>query len=154
MPTAEERLKELGLTLPEVSTPVANYVPTARTGNLVFVAGQVPRGADGSIIAGKVGDSMDVDAAYEAAKNCGLYALAALKKEIGDLENVVRAVRVMGLVNATPGFGQQPAVINGFSDLLVAVLGDRGRHSRVAYGAGSLPSGAAVEVESLFEVRD
>ena len=154
MPTAEERLRELGLSLPDVATPVANYVPSVRTGNLLFVAGQVPRKDDGSILAGEVGGDTDVDAAYQAARACGLFALAAVKQAVGDLEKVVRVVRVMGLVNAVAGFTQQPAVINGFSDLLVEVFGERGRHARVAYGAGSLPGGAAVEVESLFEVRD
>ena len=154
MPTAEERLGELGLSLPAVATPVANYVPSVRTGNLLFVAGQVPRTGDGSILAGRVGDDTDVDAAYQAARMCGLSALAAVKQALGDLEKVVRVVRVMGLVNSGADFKQQPAVINGFSDLLVEVFGDRGRHARVAYGAGSLPGGAAVEVESLYEVRD
>ena len=152
MATAEERLQALGLTLPEVSTPVANYVPAARTGNLLFVAGQVPRDASGAMITGKVGADMEVDAAYAAAQICGLYALAAAKAEIGGLDKVARVVRVMGLVNATPEFTQQPQVINGFSDLMVNVFGEAGRHARVAYGAGSLPGGAAVEVESLFEV--
>ncbi|MDE2837140.1 MAG: RidA family protein [Chloroflexota bacterium] len=153
MSVAEDRLQELGLELPQVSTPVANYIPTVRTGSLLFVAGQVPRNADGSMITGKVGADMGVEDAYEAARNCGLYALAAAKRELGDLDNVVRVVRVMGLVNATPEYTQQPQVINGFSDLMVAVFGEAGRHARVAYGAGSLPGGAAVEVESLFEVR-
>ncbi len=152
MSTAEDRILELGLQLPEVAVPVANYVPAVRTGNLLFVAGQVPRGADGQMITGKVGDSMGVDDAYNAARVCGLYALAAAKAAIGDLGNVVRVVRVMGLVNAVPDFTQQPAVINGFSDLMVEVFGEAGRHARVAYGAGSLPGGVAVEVESLFEV--
>ena len=153
MSIAEDRLSALGLQLPQVSTPIANYIPAVRTGNLLFVAGQVPRGEDGAMITGKVGDTMDVDAAYEAARNCGLFALAAAKAAIGDLDNVVRVVRVMGLVNATPDFGQQPAVINGFSDLMVNLFGEAGKHARVAYGAGSLPGGAAVEVESLFEVQ-
>ncbi len=154
MPTAEEALRELGLRLPAVSSPVANYLPAVRTGNLLFIAGQVPRNDDNSFITGKVGSDMDVDAAYAAAQNCGLYALAAVKAALGDLEKVVRVVRVMGLVNATTDFKQQPQVINGFSDLLVNVFGERGRHARVAYGVGSLPGGAAVEVESLYEVRD
>ena len=154
MSTVEDRIQELGLHLPEVATPVANYVPAVRAGNLLFVAGQVPRGADGQMITGKVGDSMGVDAAYNAARICGLYALAAAKAELGDLDKVVRVVRVMGLVNAVPDFTQQPAVINGFSDLMVEVFGEAGRHARVAYGAGSLPGGAAVEVESLYEVRE
>ena len=154
MPTADENLRALGLKLPEPATPVANYVPSVRTGNLLFVAGQVPRKADGSIVAGRVGSETDVDAAYEAARTCGLLALAAVKQALGDLEKVVRVVRVMGLVNASTDFTQQPAVINGFSDLMVEVFGDRGQHARVAYGVGSLPGGAAVEVESLYEVRD
>jgi enamine deaminase RidA (YjgF/YER057c/UK114 family) len=153
MPTVEERLSELGLTLPAVATPVANYVPAVRTGNLVFVAGQVPWKEAGVMVTGKVGDTMDAETAYGAARTCGLYALAALKAEIGDLANVVRVVRVMGLVNATPDFAQQPQVINGFSDLMVAVFGEAGKHARVAYGAGSLPGGAAVEVESHYEVK-
>ncbi len=153
MPTVEERLSELGLTLPAVAAPVANYVPAVRTGNLVFVAGQVPWKEAGVMVTGKVGDTMDAEAAYGAARTCGLYALAALKAEIGDLANVVRVVRVMGLVNATPEFAQQPQVINGFSDLMVAVFGEAGKHARVAYGAGSLPGGAAVEVESHYEVK-
>ena len=154
MPTAEERLRELGLSLPDVATPIAHYVPTVRTGNLLFVAGQVPRKADGSILAGKVGVDTEVDAAYEAAKACALSALAAVKQALGDLEEVVRVVRVMGLVNAAGDFTKQPVVINGFSDLMVEVFGDRGRHARVAYGVGSLPGGAVVEVESLYEVAD
>lgn len=153
MSVAEDRLKELGLELPQVSTPVANYVPSVRTGNLLYVAGQVPRNADGAMITGKVGSDTGVEDAYEAARNCGLFALAVVKAALGDLDNVVRVVRVMGLVNATPDYAQQPQVINGFSDLMVAVFGEAGRHARVAYGAGSLPGGAAVEVESLFEVR-
>jgi enamine deaminase RidA (YjgF/YER057c/UK114 family) len=154
MPTPEERLKELGLTLPKTSTPVANYLPAVRTGNLLFVAGQVPRKDDGTMLSGKVGSELDVDAAYDAARRCGLSALAVVKNTIGDLEKVVRVVRVMGLVNAVPDFTQQPQVINGFSDLMVNVFGDKGRHARVAYGAGSLPGNAAVEVESLFEIRE
>ena len=153
-PTAEERLQALGLALPEVSAPVANYVPAVRTGNLLFVAGQVPRDDSGAMITGKVGADMDVDAAYAAARICGLYALAAAKAEAGGLDKIARVVRVMGLVNAAPDFTRQPQVINGFSDLMVEVFGEAGRHARVAYGAGSLPGGAAVEVESLFELAE
>jgi len=153
MSNAENRLIELGFELPNVSVPVANYVPAVRTGNLLFVAGQVPRDEGGQMIRGKVGDNMDVDTAYAAARVCALYALAAAKDALGDLDRVARVVRVMGLVNATPDFDQQPAVINGFSDLMVQVFGDAGKHARVAYGAGSLPGGAAVEVESLYEIR-
>ena len=153
MSIAEERLQALGLALPEVSAPVANYVPAVRTGNLLFVAGQVPRDDSGAMITGKVGADMDVEAAYAAARICGLYALAAAKAEVGDLDRIERVVRVMGLVNATPDFTRQPQVINGFSDLMVEAFGEAGRHARVAYGAGSLPGGAAVEAESLFAVR-
>ena len=154
MSAVEERLQAMGLELPTVSTPVANYVPAVRTGNLLFVAGQVPRDGDGNMITGKVGQTMDVDAAYAAARICALFALAAAKDAVGSLEHIVRVVRVMGLVNATPDFTRQPAVINGFSDLMVHAFGEAGRHARVAYGAGSLPGGAAVEVESLYEVQD
>ena len=154
MSTVEERLAELGLELPPVSRPVANYVPAVRSGNLLFLAGQVPRDADGRLLAGRVGDTMDVDAAYQAARTCALQALAVVKDELGDLDRVVRVVRVLGLVNATPDCTEQPAVVNGFSDLMVQAFGDAGRHARVAYGAGSLPGGVPVEVESLFEVAD
>ena len=154
MSAVEKRLTALGLDLPPVSRPVANYVPAVRSGNLLFLAGQVPRDELGRLIAGRVGDTMDIDAAYRAARACALQALAVVKDEIGDLDRVVRVVRVLGLVNAVPDFTEQPAVVNGFSDLMVEAFGDAGRHARVAYGAGSLPGGVPVEVESLFEVAD
>ena len=154
MSAVEKRLTALGLELPPVSRPVANYVPAVRSGNLLFLAGQVPRDADGRLLAGKVGDTMDIDAAYQAARACALQALAVVKDEIGDLDRVVRVVRVLGLVNAVPDFVEQPAVVNGFSDVMVEAFGDAGRHARVAYGAGSLPGGVPVEVESLFEIAD
>ena len=154
MSTVEQRLATLGLVLPPVSRPVANYLPAVRSGNLLFLAGQVPRDADGRLLAGKVGDTMDVDAAYQAARACALQALAVVKDELGDLDRVGRVVRVLGLVNAVPDFTEQPAVVNGFSDLMVEAFGDAGRHARVAYGAGSLPGGVPVEVESLFEIAD
>ena len=154
MSTVEDRLAALGLELPPAASPVANYVPAVRTGNLLFIAGQIPRDADGRLITGRVGDTMDVDAAYQAARSCALQALAAVKDAIGDLDRVTRVVRVMGLVNAGPDFGQQPAVINGFSDVMVEAFGDAGRHARVAYGVGSLPGGVPVEVEVLVEVGE
>ncbi len=154
MSTIEERLEELGIELPVVSAPVANYVPAMRVDNLLFVAGQVPRDGEGAMITGKVGETMGAEEAYGAARVCGLAALAAARAALGDLDKVARVVRVMGLVNATPDFAQQPTVINGFSDLMVEVFGEIGRHARVAYGAGSLPGNACVEVESLFAVRD
>ena len=148
----EQQLEKLGLTLPKTSAPMANYVPTVQVANFVFVAGQLPRASDGSIITGRVGDTMEIEDARLAAENCGLHALAALKNEIGELRKVARVVRVMGLVNTTPDVAQQPLVINGFSDLMVAVFGEQGKHARVAYGVASLPSGAVVEIEALFEV--
>ena len=154
MSAVEKRLTALGLELPPVSRPLANYVPAVRSGNLLFLAGQVPRDADGRLLAGKVGDTMDIDAAYQAARACALQALAVVKDEIGDLDRVVRVVRVLGLVNAVPDFVEQPAVVNGFSDVMVEAFGDAGRHARVSYGAGSLPGGVPVEVESLFEIAD
>ncbi len=154
LPNAEQRLKDLGLSLPNVSTPVANYVPFVRTGNLLFVPGHIPRKYDGSMLTGKLGADLGIDAGYDAAQRCGLSALAVVKTAIGDLEKVSRVVRVFGLVNAVPDFGQHPQVVNGFSDLMVNVFGDKGRHARAAVGAGSLPGGAAVEVEAVFEVRD
>lgn len=153
MATIDERLAELGITLPTVSMPVANYVPAVQSGNLLFVAGQVPRDGEGKMITGKVGADMAPEVAYQAARACGVSALAAARASLGSLDRVRRVVRVMGLVNATPDFTGQPTVINGFSDLMVEVFGEKGRHARVAYGAGSLPGGAAVEVESLFEVE-
>jgi enamine deaminase RidA (YjgF/YER057c/UK114 family) len=154
MSDPEQQLKKLGLILPKIFAPVANYVPTVRAANFVFVAGQLPRTSDGSIIMGRVGDTMEIEEARLAAENCGLYTLAALKNEIGDLGKVLRVVRVMGLVNTTPDVAQQPLVINGFSDLMVSVFDEQGKHARVAYGVASLPGGAVVEIESLFEVLD
>ena len=149
----EEKLAALGLTLPASSTPVANYVPAVRTGNLIFLAGHLPRTADGKVIAGKVGRDVTEKDANAAARQAALALLATLKKEIGDLSKVKRVVRVGGFVNGTEDFQNQSAVINGCSDLLVAVFGDRGRHARAAIGAGSLPLGAAVEIEMVVEIE-
>ena len=154
MSTVEDRLAALGLVLPPAASPVANYVPAVRTGNLLFIAGQIPRDADGRLITGRVGDTMDVDAAYQAARSCALQALAAVKDAVGDLDRVTRVVRVMGLVNAGPDFGEQPAVINGCSDLLVEVFGDKGRHARSAVGMAGLPNDIPVEIEVIIEVDD
>lgn len=151
--TPEEKLAALGLALPTPTTPVANYVPAVRTGSLVFLAGHVPRGADGKVIAGKVGRDASEKDAQAAARTTTLALLATLKREIGDLSRVKRIVRVGGFVNATEDFQAQPQVINGCSDLLVALFGDRGRHARAAIGAGSLPLGAMVEIEMVVEVE-
>jgi enamine deaminase RidA (YjgF/YER057c/UK114 family) len=149
----EAKLASLGLTLPAVSAPVANYVPAVRSGNVVYLAGHIPRGADGKVVKGKVGRGSTVEDANAAARLTTLALLATLKKEIGDLNKVKRIVRVGGFVNATDDFESQPQVLNGCSDLLVALFGDRGRHARAAIGAGSLPLGAIVEIEMVVEIE-
>ncbi len=151
--TPLQRLAELGLTLPSVAAPVANYVPYARTGNLLFIAGNVSRDAEGKTLPGKLGESMSVEEGYQAARSAGLYTLAAMNEAAGSLDNVARIVRMLGMVNCTPDFGGQPQVINGASDLFVEVMGDAGRHSRAAVGMASLPAGAAVEIEVVCELR-
>ncbi len=151
--TPAQRLAALGLTLPAVSPVIANYVPAVRSGNLVFLAGQVARGADGKILAGKVGRDLTEAQAAEAARTCALQLLAALQAEIGDLAKVRRIVRVGGFVNCTDDFTAQPKVVNGASDLLVAVFGDAGKHARAAVGVNALPAGAPVEIELVAEVE-
>ena len=149
----EQKLTELGLTLPPTSAPVANYVPAVRSGSLIFLSGHIPRGADGKVLAGKVGRDATEKDANAAARQTTLALLATLKREIGDLAKVKRIVRVGGFVNATEDFKNHPQVMNGCSDLLVAVFGDRGRHARAALGMGSLPLGAMVEIEMIVEVE-
>ncbi|MEU4533750.1 RidA family protein [Streptosporangium sp. NPDC023825] len=151
--TAEERLAELGLTLPEVVPPLAAYVPAVRSGDHVHTSGQLPI-VDGKLLAtGKVGAEVDVEDAYELARACALNALAAVASEAGGLSNIVRIVKVVGFVASAPGFTGQPQVVNGASDLLAAVLGDAGRHARSAVGVAVLPLDAPVEVEVIAEVR-
>lgn len=149
----EERISSLGIILTEPAPPVANYVNSVRTGRLVFMAGKGPGLPDGSTIVGKLGDNLPLEKGYEAARNAGINQLAALKAEIQDLNKVVRIVKVMGMVNSDPSFTQQSGVINGFSDLMVEVFGDRGKHARAAVGMASLPGNIAVEVEMIVEVR-
>lgn len=149
----DARLDELGLTLPDAPAPAANYVPYVQTGNLVFVSGQISQGPDG-LIKGRLGDNMDVPEGAEAAKRCGLSLLAQARAACGgDLDRIVRVVKLTGFVNSTPDFVDQPKVINGCSDLMVAVLGDAGRHARAAVSAAALPLGVAVEIEAIFEVK-
>lgn len=149
----ESRLKELGLTLPAATTPAANYVPTVRTGNLVFVAGQVTLDNGKLEYVGKLGREFGVEDGQKAARLCALNIIAHLKNACdGDLDRVRRCVRVGGFVNAVPEFGDHPKVINGASDLFVQVFGEAGKHARAAVGVGSLPFGVAVEVEAVFEV--
>jgi enamine deaminase RidA (YjgF/YER057c/UK114 family) len=151
--TPEGKLAALGLKLPATTAPVANYVSAVRTGNLVFLAGHISRGEDGKVIAGKAGKEFTAEQGAAAAKQTALALLATLKKEIGDLSKVKRIVRVGGFVNSTPDFTAQPTVMNGCSDLLVAVFGEKGKHARAALGMVSLPIGAVVEIEMIVEVE-
>lgn len=151
--TIDARLTELGLTLPDAPAPAANYVPFVRSGNLVFVSGQISQGPSG-LIKGRLGDSMDAQEGAEAARRCGLSLIAQAKAALGgDLDRVVRVVKLSGFVNSTGDFTDQPKVINGCSDLMVAVFGDAGRHARAAVSAPALPLGVAVEIEAIFEVK-
>ncbi len=151
----EAKLQELGIELPTPPPPVANYVRSVRTGNLVFLAGHGPLKPDGGYVTGKVGQDLTIEQGYEAARLTAIALLASLKAEIGDLGKVTRIVKVMGMVNATNDFTEQPQVINGFSDLMVEVFGEtRGKHARAAVGMASLPIGIAVEIEMVVEVAD
>ena len=153
-PSPEVRLAELGIDLPEPSQPVANYVNAVVTGNLVFLAGRGPRRADGTYITGRVGADLTEEEGYEAARLTGINQLAALRAAIGSLDRVRRIVKVNGMVNCTSDFGNQPEVVNGFSDLMVEVFGERGKHARAAVGMASLPRNIAVEIEMIVEVAD
>lgn len=151
--TIETRLATLGVTLPDAPAPAANYVPFVQTGDTVYVSGQISQGPDG-LIKGKLGDDMDVAAGAAAAKRCAISLLAQLRAACGgDLDRLVRVVKLTGFVNSTADFTDQPKVINGASDFLVEVLGDAGRHARSAVSAASLPLGVAVEIEAIFEIR-
>jgi enamine deaminase RidA (YjgF/YER057c/UK114 family) len=150
--TPEERLAELGLSVPEVAAPVAAYVPAVRTGNHVYTSGQLPM-RDGQLLqTGKVGGEVTQDEAIECARQCGLNALAAIRAEVGELSAVKRVVKVVAFVASTPDFTGQPFVANGVSELLGQVFGDAGRHARSAVGVPVLPLDAPVEVELLVEV--
>lgn len=149
----EKKLKELGIQLIEPTKPIANYVKAVRTGNLVFLAGHGPTRADGTNITGKVGSDLSVEQGYEAARVTGISLLSTLKAEIGDLSKVKRIVKVLGMVNCHSDFTDQPKVINGFSDLMVAVFGEKGKHARSAVGMNALPSNITVEIEMIVEVE-
>ncbi|MFK8162669.1 MAG: RidA family protein [Lewinella sp.] len=146
------KLRTLNIELPTLGVPVANYVHSVRTGDLVFLAGKGPTRADGSRVIGKLGGELTVEQGYEAARLVGIQQLAALQAELGDLNKVKRIVKVLGMVNATPEFTDHSKVINGFSDLMVDIFGERGKHARAAVGMGSLPGGIAVEIEAIVEV--
>ena len=150
----EQRLAELKLELPNPAAPIANYIPAVRSGNLLFLSGQICQWNGERRFLGKLGAEISLEQGKEAAKLCGLNLLAQAKRALdGDLDRVVRVVRLGGFVNAVPGFGDQPQVVNGASDLMVAVFGDAGKHARTAVGVGSLPGGAAVEIDAVLEVR-
>ena len=152
MNVVEDKLRQMGLELPAPPAPVAAYLPTVRTGNLVFVSGQVPREKGEIKYRGHVGSNLSVDEGRAAARICALNALAAVKKEIGDLDRIRRVVKVTGYVASAAGFTDQPKVVDGASVFLVELLGDRGKHARAAVGVNELPLGVAVELEMIIEV--
>ena len=150
----EAKLEALGITLPMPPQPVANYVNGVRAGNLIFLAGKGPRYADGTEITGKLGQDVSIEKGYEGARLTAINQLAVLKDMLGNLNKVKRIVKVLGMVNCDPSFVEQPKVINGFSDLMVAVFEEKGRHARAAVGMASLPRGQAVEIELVVEVYE
>ena len=152
-PTPEAKLAALGITLPPVDKPIANYVKAVRTGNLVYTSGHGPCGQLQADQKGRVGTDLTIEQGAAAARATGICLLATLKAELGSLSRVKRIVKVLGMVNASPAFADQPKVMNGFSDLMVAVFGDRGRHARSAVGMASLPGDMAVEIEMVVEVE-
>jgi len=149
---AEQKLKELGLALPQPPKPVANYVPAVKTGNLLFVSGHGPYNDGSTKISGKVGRELTVEEGYQAARTVALNCLATIKDTLGDLDKVKGFVKLLGMVNCTEDFKDQPKVINGCSDLLVAIFGDKGKHARSAVGMQALPNQIPVEIEMVLEV--
>jgi len=152
--TPEQRLEKLGLKLPEVPVPVANYVPWRFAGNLLYLSGQGPKQSDGTYKIGRLGRDMSIEDAYQEARLTGLNLLAVAKAATGDLSRIEAVVKLLGMVNAEPDFFDHPKVINGCSDLFVDVLGDAGRHARSAVGMGSLPNRMAVEIEVILLIRN
>ncbi|MDO6726882.1 RidA family protein [Cognatishimia sp. 1_MG-2023] len=149
----ETKLAELGVTLPDAPAPAANYVPFVQVGDLVHVSGQISAGSDG-FITGKLGDDMNVEAGAAAARSCAISLLAQVKAACGgDLDRLVRVVKLVGFVNSTSDFVDQPKVINGASDFMAEALGEAGRHARSAVSASSLPFGVAVEIEGIFQIK-
>ena len=147
----EQKIKDMGLKLPEIPKPLANYVPAVRTGNLLFLSGHGP---EKSIPSGKVGQDLTLEQGYEAAKNTALCLISTIKNSIGDLDKVKRVVKLVGFVNCSEDFKDQPKVVNGASDLFVELFGERGKHARAAVGMYQLPSGIPVEIEVIVEVED
>ncbi|HUG62779.1 MAG TPA: RidA family protein [Methylomirabilota bacterium] len=150
--TVEKALNDLGMTLPDAPAPAANYVPFVRTGSLLFISGQISRSPSGEEVLGTLGAGIEVAEGQRAAEICALNILAQAKAAVGDLDSIVRLVRLNGFVQATADFTQHPQVINGASNLMATVLGERGRHSRCAVGVISLPFGVAVEIDAVLEV--
>lgn len=151
--TPEDNLLANGIVLPEIPLPIANYVNVVRAGNLLFLSGKGPMQKDGKYITGKVGTTLTPEQGYEAARLTAIIQIAVLKKELGSLSKVKRIVKVLGMVNSDSNFTEHPKVINGFSDLMVAIFGERGRHARSAVGMSSLPMNMAVEVELIVEIE-
>ncbi|MDP6421947.1 MAG: RidA family protein [SAR202 cluster bacterium] len=155
MSEIDDKLASMGIELPPTPSPVANYVPAVRTGNLLYLSGLGPAArADGTTPIGKVGDDMTAEEGYEAARLVGINILARIKGVLGDLDRVKQVVKLLSMVNSAPDFKGQPAVANGCSDLLVEVFGDKGRHARSAVGMAGLPNGIPVEIEAIIEVED
>jgi len=152
MDTIEKRLTELGINLPELPVPIANFKPGIITGNLLYLSGQGPVLENGNLATGKVGMDVSVGEAYEHARRTGMVLIAAMQKMLSNLDQVKQIVKLLGMVNATPDFTQHPKVINGCSDLLVEVFGDKGQHARSAVGMGSLPGNISVEIEAIIEI--
>lgn len=151
---AESNLKKSGIVLPAATKPVANYVNAVRVGNLIYLAGKGPKKSDGTDITGKVGKDLTIEQGYEAARSTAIQHLAVLKAELGSLNKVKRIVKVLGMVNCENNFTDQPKVINGYSDLMVEIFGEKGKHARSAVGMYALPNNIAVEVEVIVEVED
>lgn len=149
----EARIKELKLELPAPPKPVATYIPAVQVGNLLYVSGHGPLKPDGKMLSGRVGADMTLEQGKEAARVVGLAILSTVRNTLGSLDRVVRLIKVLGMVNATPDFKDHPQVVNGFSDLMVEVFGDTGKGARSAVGMGSLPGNIPVEVEVIFEVH-
>jgi len=149
-----ERLARLGIVIPPAPPPIANFLTHVREGNLLFLSGQGPRESDGTLHVGKVGRDVGIETAYAHARLTGINLLAVMQSVLGDLDRVGRIVKLLGMVNAVPDFGDHPSVINGCSDLFVEVFGERGEHARSAIGVGSLPGNITVEIEAIVAIRD
>ena len=152
--SAETKLKELGLQLPAPPVPIASYLPWRRAGQLLYLSGQGPRDEAGKISVGRLGRDCSVERGYADARRVGLQLLSTIRAAIGSLDHVEAVIKLLGMVNAEPDFGDQPKVINGCSDLLIEVLGERGKHARSAVGMGSLPNAMTLEIEAIILIKD